>query len=109
MEVNNSYQLKFDDDFYHPILAGYKVATSRSEPKPIGRGDVIEALFKPSDMTLKLEILRHYAIRFEDITSDVAKREGYVHEDLLKHELKNIYPDIRPQHYIYIYEFKRIL
>ena len=105
--VNNPYKLKFHDDFYNPILEGVKVATSRSEPKPIDKGDVIEVFFKPSNRKCKLKILKHYAIRFKDIDEDNAKSEGYLHEDLLKHELKNIYPDLKPNHYIYIYQFQR--
>lgn len=103
--VNNNYILKFHDDFYTPIMDFVKVSTIRDEPKPINKGDLIEVCFKPSERLRTVRILNHYAIKFHDLTDDIAKKEGYLHRDLLKHELLNIYPELKPDDYIYIYEF----
>ena len=104
-DVTNDYVLKFHDDFHNPIMRGVKISTIRDKPKPINKGDLIDVCFKPSERTRTIKILRHYAIKFNDINDDIANKEGYLHKDLLKHELKNIYPSIQPDDYIYIYEF----
>ena len=104
-DVTNTYVLKFNDDFYDPIMAGIKTSTIRDEPKPINKGDIIDVCFKPSERKRTIKILRHYAIKFNDINNDIAKREGYLHKTLLEHELKNIYPNLKSDDYIYVYEF----
>ena len=103
----NEYQLKFHEDYYQPIREEIKIATTRNKPKPLNIGDFVIATFLPSDKLMLLQIKEHYAMRLKDLTETEAKREGYFHEDLLKHELKTIYPDLTDEDYVYIYKFKR--
>lgn len=100
------YVLKFHKDFYYPICDQYKITTIRRESKPLNIGDYCFADFIDSDKVLVLEICEHYAIKFKDLSKKEAEREGYNHPDLLKHELRNIYPDIKDDDYVYIYRFK---
>lgn len=102
------YILRFHEDFYQPIKGEYKVSTIRAGSKPLDIGDFVIATFEPSDDLLLLQIEEHYAMRLKDLTSNEAKNEGYRHPDLLKHELRNICPDLKDNDYVYIYKFCKI-
>ena len=102
------YILKFHEDYYTLIEESIKKATSRAESKPLDIGDFVIATFLPSDKLLLLRIEGHYAMRLKDLGRDDARQEGYYHEDLLKHELKTIYPDLKPDDYVYIYRFYNV-
>ena len=102
------YILKFHEDYYTPIREEIKIATSRATSKPLNIGDFCIATFLPSDKLLLLRIDGHYAMRLKDLDRGDARQEGYYHEDLLKHELKTIYPELQPDDYVYIYRFKRV-
>ena len=108
MVKTSDYILKFHEDFYTPIREDIKTATTRADSKPLDIGDFVIATFLPSDKLLLLKIDGHYAMRLKDLDLHDAKQEGYLHEDLLKHELKTIYPDLKPDDYVYIYRFTRI-
>lgn len=99
------YILKFHEDFYLPIKEEVKDATTRASSKPLNIDDFVIATFEPSDKLLILRIDNHYARRLKDLTNTEAKNEGYRHADLLKHEIKNIYPEISDEDYVYIYQF----
>lgn len=104
----SDYILKFHPDFYNPIRGDYKVSTIRAESKPLNINDYVIATFAPSDKVLSIRIEEHYAMRLKDLTKHEAKMEGYYHQDLLRHELKNIYPDLKDDDYVYIYIFHRL-
>ena len=99
------YILKFHEDFYRPIAQRIKEATTRASSKPLNIDDFVIATFEPSDKLLLLRIDEHYAKRLKDLDNSEAKIEGYLHEDLLKHEIKNIYPNLKDDNYVYIYQF----
>lgn len=102
------YILKFNPDFYDSIRENIKEATTRASSGPVNIGDFVIATFEPSDKLLLLRIDEHYARKLKDLTRYEAKAEGYYHEDLLKHELKNIYPTIGDDDYVYFYRFINI-
>lgn len=104
----SDYILKFHPDFYNPIREDYKESTIRAESKPLNIKDYVIATFPPSDKVLSVYIKEHYAMRLKDLTEHEAKLEGYYHQDLLRHELKNIYPDLKDDDYVYIYIFDRL-
>lgn len=108
MVKTTDYVLKFNEDFYTPIREGIKTATTRADSKPLDIGDFCIATFQPSDKLLVLRIDGHYAMRLKDLDLADARQEGYYHEDLLKHELKTIYPDLNRDDYVYIYRFTRV-
>lgn len=101
------YILRFHKDFYEPIKQEYKTATTRANSKPLNIDDYVIATFEPSDKLLLLRIAEHYAMRLKDLNTNEARNEGYRHPDLLKHELRNIYPELTDDSYVYIYTFRR--
>ena len=101
-------ELKFHRDFYNPIITGKKLSTTRIKPKDLEVGDTFKFVFVPDDTGCKPlygNICNVEVVRFCDLDRGHAMNEGYLHEDLLKHEIMNIYPDIRPVNLVYIYEF----
>lgn len=106
MDINQDYVFKFHKDFYNPISEGVKTTTIRADSKPVVTGDYYKAVFNETNNCLVLEILEHYAIKYDDLSLNHAYNEGYIHTDLLKHELLNIYPDLTSNDYVYIYKFK---
>jgi hypothetical protein len=111
--------IKFLFDFYEPIRCGLKTATTRITNKNLNINDVVIAVF-PYDMddfnknvidtfiALDLQILKVEELKFNDLTNAHALSEGYQHVNLLKHELKNIYPHITDDTSIYFYKFQVI-
>ena len=100
------YRFKFHKDFREPIFYGYKKSTIRDKPKPVDIYETVFADFQDNGKYYRLEITGHYAVRVKDINEDISKKEGYLHPDLLRHELYHIYPDLKPDDYVYVYEFK---
>lgn len=102
------YTLKFNQDFLSPILEEIKTSTIRANSKPLNIGDICYAYFPEGTNAILVKITDHYAKKVQDLNKDDAFREGYLHEDLLKHELHNIYPDLKDNDYVYIYKFEGI-
>lgn len=102
------YVFKFDGDFYHPIMDDIKVSTIRANSKPVDIGDLVYGYFQSIEKACVLEIINHYSMRLKDLRGYEAQNEGYGHQDLLKHELKNIYPTLNDEDYVFIYQFKVI-
>lgn len=100
------YILKFNSSFYNPIMEEIKTSTIRANSKPLNVGDICYAYFNDIQTVMFVLITDHYAKRVMDLNKDDALTEGYLHEDLLKNELKNIYPDLAREDYVYIYKFK---
>lgn len=102
------YVLRFNNDFYQPIMEEIKTSTIRAESKPLKIGDICYTYFPEIQTVMFLYITDHYAKKFQDLNKDDALTEGYLHEDLLKHELKNIYPEVDDDDYVYIYKFQGV-
>lgn len=103
--ITNNYELKFNPDFYYPIRSLTKKSTIRLDKKPISEHDIINITFPPTEEKLLVEIQMIYTIRFCELTHAQAMYEGYRHVDLLKHELRNIYPEIKDDTLLYVYHF----
>lgn len=101
------YVLKFNGDFYNPIIDSVKKSTIRDESKPLNIGDFVFAHFLPDNVCI-VRIDNHYSKKLKDLNEIEAKNKGYMHPDILRHELKNIYPNITDDDYLYIYEFTYI-
>ena len=108
MIVPVEYILKFDKDFYQPIMEEIKTSTIRAASKPLNVGDICYAYFPDIQTVMFLLITDHYAKRLCDLNKEDALTEGYLHENLLKHELKNIYPHLEDHDYVYIYKFQGV-
>ena len=102
------YVLKFNKEFYKPIMEEIKTSTIRSNTKMLNVGDICYAYFPDIQTVMFLLITDHYAKKLCDLNKEDALTEGYLHENLLKHELKNIYPDIDDTDYVYIYKFQGV-
>lgn len=105
--------LRFYVDFYEPVCEGCKTSTILLNDKGYQINDVILAKFllpsedtaKETDNCLPLLITNVETVNFANLTYVNAKNEGYSHVNLLKHELKNIYPQITDDTRCYIYQF----
>ena len=98
------YILKFNEDFYKPVIDEVTTSTIRGNSKPLNIGDYVYAQFSEDNVCI-IKITNHYAKRLKDLTIKEAEREGYKHVNLLKHELKNIYPNIKDDDYVYVYHW----
>lgn len=86
--------LEFENYFMEPLRSMEKRATIRKSDKGLKKGDIVECTVKGSIFCLHRIVRRVEEVRFKDLNEMHAWFEGYKHVDLLKHELKSIYPDI---------------
>ena len=100
------YLLKFDKEFYYPIKRGIKTSTIRKNSKPMRVGDYVVAYFPDLKKGILLNVTEHYVKRLNDLSYKEAKTEGFYHNDILKHTLRGIYPDLNDDDYVYYYEFE---
>ena len=108
MIIPVDYILKFNSDFYQPIIEKVKTSTIRASSKPLKIGDICYTYFPDIQTVMFLMITDHYARKLHDLNKNDALNEGYNHEDLLKRELKNIYPELKDDDYVYIYRFQGV-
>lgn len=72
----------------------YLKATIRKSDKGLKKGDLVECWFEGTGFCLLRVVRRVEQVKFKDLKHNHVWFEGYRHVDLLKHELKSIYPDI---------------
>lgn len=106
----------FNREFVNAVKEGVKTSTIRKHFN--GKiGDKIEAynadLFLPSFTNRSksfgyIKITQILYIRFDEIDKEVARTEGYLHEDLLKETLYEIYDEIKPSTLLYYIQFEFI-
>lgn len=106
-------QLMFYGEYIEPIKEGIKTSTIRqhfdgkvgdeiaayeSDTNPLGIGKEFFGF-------LKIKSIEY--IRFDKIDKEIARTEGYLHEDLLKESLYNIYDDLEDSSLLYymVFEF----
>lgn len=70
------------------------MSTIRKSDKGLKKGDIVECVFEGTHFCLHRRVERMELVKFKDLDDTHAWYEGYRHVDLLKHELKSIYPDI---------------
>lgn len=86
--------LEFKPYLLEPLRSMEKRATIRKSDKGLKKGDLVECTVKGSLFCLHRIVRRVEEVRFKDLNLRHAWFEGYNHVDLLKHELRDIYPDI---------------
>lgn len=95
-------ELKFDDCLIDLLLDWTKTSTIRKntdlKPKDYFSVPQIDTVFQVASIK---------RIRFDEIDKTIAKKEGYLHENLLKRELKRIYPNIENNDLLYQIEFQQ--
>ena len=105
----NDYEFKFHKDFYTPIASLIKTSTIRLDQKPVKEQDKCYIRFVDSDYPrILVRITKTYQMKFKDLTYAQATYEGYRHVDLLKHEIRTIYPEITDDTMVYVYHFSTI-
>ena len=108
--------LGFNNEFVNPVKEGVKTSTIRKHFN--GKiGDKIEA-YNADNIILEnlrckpfgyLKITCIEYIRFDEINKEIARTEGYLHEDILKEELYAIYDDeLKDSTLLYYIQFEFI-
>ena len=101
-------KLKFYNEYVNSIKEGIKTSTIRTH-FDAQVGDILGACpsssLKPFGF-IKIKEIKY--IRFDDIDKDIARTEGYLHEDFLKESLYGIYEDLEDSTLLYyiVFEFK---
>ncbi|MDO5818746.1 MAG: ASCH domain-containing protein [Methanobrevibacter sp.] len=106
-------KLYFYGEYVEPIKEGAKTSTIRRHFD--GKvGDEIAAYETDTNPLRRirefgfLEIKSIEYIRFDEINKEIARTEGYLHEDLLKESLYNIYDDLEESTLLYYVKFSFI-
>ena len=106
--------LKFNSEYVEPIKEGVKTSTIREHFD--GKvGDTVKAYDREKRNSLWskgvcfgfLKIKSIQYIRFDEINREIARTEGYLHEDLLKSALYDIYDYLEESSLLYyiVFEF----
>lgn len=107
--------LGFNEEYINPIKEGIKTSTiCRHFNAKIGdkihayNADniIFENLRGKPFGNLKITSIEY--IRFDEINKEIARTEGYLHEDLLKETLYEIYDEIKPSTLLYYIQFEFI-
>lgn len=86
--------LKFKPYFIDPLRSMKKVSTIRKSDKGLKKDDIVECVFEGTTFSIFRIVESVEKVKFKDLDNAHAWFEGYKHVDLLKHELKIIYPDL---------------
>lgn len=86
--------LKFKPYFIEPLRSMKKMSTIRKSDKGLKKGDIVECVFEKTNFSIYRIVESIEQFKFEELDHTCAWFEGYTHVDLLKHELRNIYPDL---------------
>ncbi len=86
--------LEFKPYFFEPLRSRKKMATIRKSDKGLKKDDIVECVFERTNFSIFRIVESVEQFKFKELDHTCAWFEGYRHVDLLKHELKSIYPDI---------------
>lgn len=86
--------LKFKPYFIEPLRSMKKISTIRKSDKGLKKDDIVECVFEGTNFSIFRIVESVEQVKFKELNHTCAWFEGYKHVDLLKHELKIIYPDI---------------
>lgn len=99
--------LEFKNYFISPLMSLGKRATIRKSDKGLEKGDLVKCVFEGMDFCLFQIVRGVEKVKFKDLDNTHAWFEGYRHVDLLKHELKIIYPDLHDDTILFQIKFER--
>jgi hypothetical protein len=99
-------ELKFNKEYYMPILTGEKTQTLRKNRKRIRPGDIVRCVFPGTSMECKVKITKIGYKQFKYLNDEDAKLEGFESVDELKKVLMEIYPRLDKFDRLYYYRFK---
>lgn len=99
--------LEFKPYFFEPLRSMEKRATIRKSDKGLKKDDIVECVFEKTNFSIYRIVESIEQFKFEELDHTCAWFEGYTHVDLLKHELKIIYPDIHDDTVLFQIKFER--
>lgn len=99
--------LKFKPYFIEPLRSMRKISTIRKSDKGLKKGDVVECVFEGCRVSWLRRVRCVEQVKFKELDHNHAWLEGYKHVDLLKHELKIIYPDLHDDTILFQIKFER--
>lgn len=99
--------LEFKPYFIDPLRSMKKVSTIRKTDKGLKKEDLVECVFEGTTFSIFRIVESIEQFRFKELTHTCAWFEGYTHVDLLKHELKIIYPDLHDDTILFQIKFER--
>jgi hypothetical protein len=106
--------LKFNSEYFLPILRENKIQTTRNNDKGIDTGEIINARFINKqtgglyDYSIPIKITGIVQKRFKYLNNNDAFRENVSGVMQLRKDLKNIYPGLTEHQYIYCYIFRLV-
>lgn len=99
--------LKFKPYFIEPLRSMKKISTIRKTDKGLKKEDLVKCVFEKTNFSIYRIVESVEQFKFEELDHTCAWFEGYTHVDLLKHELKIIYPDICDDTILFQIKFER--
>lgn len=99
--------LKFKPYFFEPLRSMKKISTIRKTDKGLKKDDLVECVFEGTTFSIFRIVESIEQVKFKDLDNACAWSEGYRHVDLLKHELKIIYPDLHDDTILFQIKFER--
>lgn len=99
--------LKFKPYFIDPLRSMKKVSTIRKSDKGLKKDDIVECVFEGTTFSIFRIVESVEQVKFKELNNARAWFEGYNHVDLLKHELKIIYPDLHDDTILFQIKFER--
>lgn len=99
--------LKFKPYFIEPLRSMKKISTIRKSDKGLKKDDLVECWFEGTTFSIFRIVESVEQVKFKELDHNHAWLEGYKHVDLLKHELKIIYPDLHDDTILFQIIFER--
>lgn len=101
--INDSQRktLRFEPEFMDLLKTTEKRATIRKSDKGLKKGDVVKCVATDGSSKAYRKVKKIEQVKFKNLHYRHANREGYHHVELLKQELKSIYPDMNDDTVLY--------
>lgn len=111
--INDSQRktLRFKPELMDLLKTTEKRATIRKSDKGLKKGDVVKCVADDGSSKAYRKVEKIEQVKFKNLHYRHANREGYHHVELLKQELKSIYPDMNDDTVLYqiIFELPKYL
>lgn len=101
---DNDFQrktLRFKPELMDLLKTTEKRATIRKSDKGLKKGDVVKCVADDGSSKAYRKVKKIEQVKFKNLHYRHANREGYHHVNLLKQELKSIYPDMNDDTVLY--------
>lgn len=101
--INDSQRktLRFKPELMDLLKTTEKRATIRKSDKGLKKGDIVKCVATDGSSKAYRKVKKIEQVKFKDLHYRHANREGYHHVELLKQELKSIYPDMNDDTVLY--------